>query len=90
MYLEEVANNFIDTVMSDSTIRILLIVQVVVSVLLVISVLLQNRAEGLGTMFGGGGEVFRTKRGMERVLYYGTMILAAIFASLSLIIVKYT
>ncbi|MBI2356444.1 preprotein translocase subunit SecG [Candidatus Dojkabacteria bacterium] len=66
----------------------LLIVQIVLSVLIVIFVLLQNRAEGLGTMFGGGGEIFRTKRGLEKFLYYGTILLAVLFSSLSLIIVK--
>jgi preprotein translocase subunit SecG len=71
-------------------IRNLLILQVVVSVVMVISVLLQNRAEGLGTMFGGGGEVFRTKRGLEKFLYYFTIFLAVLFCALSLIIVKYT
>jgi preprotein translocase subunit SecG len=76
--------------MSDSTIRILLITQFVVSVVMIISILLQNRAEGLGTMFGGGGEVFRTKRGLERFLYFFTMFLAVVFSVLSLIIVKYT
>ena len=67
---------------------ILLIAQVVVSVLIVVSVLLQNRAEGLGSMFGGGGEVFRTKRGLESFLYYGTIVLVIIFIVLSLSIVK--
>ena len=77
--------------MSYSNIRILLIIQVIISIVIVVSVLLQNRAEGLGSMFGGGGgEVFRTKRGLERFLYYGTIILTILFASLSLIIVKYT
>jgi preprotein translocase subunit SecG len=71
-------------------IRNLLILQVVVSVVMVISVLLQNRAEGLGTMFGGGGEVFRTKRGLEKFLYYFTIFLAILFCALSLIIVKNT
>jgi preprotein translocase subunit SecG len=71
-------------------IRNLLIMQVVVSVVMVISVLLQNRAEGLGTMFGGGGEVFRTKRGLEKFLYYFTIFLAILFCALSLIIVKHT
>ena len=51
----------------DAT-KILSIVQIVVCVLLVVSVLLQNRAEGLGQMFGGGGEIFRTKRGLEKFL----------------------
>lgn len=66
-------------------------IQVVVSVLMIVSILLQNRAEGMGAMFGGsGGEVFRTKRGVEKLLYYATIILAAIFAILSFVIVKYT
>ncbi len=67
---------------------ILYYAQIVVSILIVISVLLQNRAEGLGTLFGGGGEVFRTKRGLEKTLYYGTMVLVAIFVVLSYTIVK--
>ena len=37
--------------------KILLISQIVACALLVVSVLLQNRAEGLGKMFGGGGEI---------------------------------
>lgn len=68
----------------------LLIIQIVVAVLIVVSVLLQNRAEGLGSMFGGGGEVFRTKRGLEKFLYYGTIVLCMIFIGLSLWIVKTT
>jgi preprotein translocase subunit SecG len=66
----------------------LLIIQIVVSALLVISVLLQNRAEGLGKMFGGGGEVFRTKRGLEKFLYYFTIVLTAILVLLSLTLLK--
>ena len=68
--------------------KTLLIIQITVSVLLTISVLLQNRAEGLGKMFGGGGEVFRTKRGLERFLYYFTIILTAILVILSLTLLK--
>ncbi len=66
----------------------LLVIQVVLSILIVVSVILQNRAEGLGSMFGGGGEIFRTKRGLEKFLYYATIVLTILFASLSLIIVK--
>jgi protein translocase SecG subunit len=66
----------------------LLIIQIVVSTLLVVSVLLQNRAEGLGKMFGGGGEVFRTKRGLEKFLYYFTIGLIVILVVLSLTLLK--
>jgi protein translocase SecG subunit len=68
--------------------KTLLIVQIVASILLVVSVLLQNRAEGLGKMFGGGGEVFRTKRGLEKFLYYFTIALIAIVVILSLTLLK--
>lgn len=76
--------------MDQNTIDILLIVQIVLSVLIVISVLLQSRAEGMGSLFGGGGEVFRTKRGLEKFLYRATIVLAISFSVLSLVIVKYT
>jgi protein translocase SecG subunit len=68
--------------------KTLLIIQITVSVLIVVSVLLQNRAEGLGKMFGGGGEVFRTKRGLEKFLYYFTIALIAILVLLSLTLLK--
>lgn len=65
-----------------------LIAEIVVCAFLIISILLQNRAEGLGKMFGGGGEVFRTKRGIEKLLYNATIVLIILFALLSLVIVK--
>ena len=68
----------------------LLILQIVVSCLHVASILLQNRAEGLGKMFGGGGEVFRTKRGLEKFLYYFTIALVVLLVAISLLIYKYT
>jgi len=74
----------------DNTQKILLIAQIIVCGVLVISVLLQNRAEGLGKMFGGGGEVFRTKRGLEKVLYYFTIALILALVVLSLFILKYS
>lgn len=76
--------------MDQNTLNGMMIAQIVTCVLLIITILLQNRAEGLGKMFGGGGEVFRTKRGLEKFLYYMTMILAIIFGVLSLLIVKFT
>ncbi len=75
----------------DATLQnILLYVQIAVCALIVVSVLLQNRAEGLGKMFGGGGEVFRTKRGFEKFLYYFTMFLALVLIAISLVLVKYS
>jgi preprotein translocase subunit SecG len=58
--------------------------QVVVAVLLMVAILLQNRGAGLGGVFGGGGGVYLTKRGLEKKLFIATIILAAIFILLSL------
>lgn len=66
------------------------IVQIIVSVLLVIAVLLQNRGAGMGGAFGGGsgggigGGAYLTKRGLEKKLYIATIVLAIIFIVLSL------
>lgn len=68
----------------------LMIAEIAVSVILVLSILLQNRAEGLGKLFGGGGEVFRTRRGIEKFLYYLTVFLAVCWAVLSYLIVRFT
>jgi len=76
--------------MDSSLQNILLYSQILVCVLVVLSILLQNRAEGLGKMFGGGGEVFRTKRGFEKFLYYFTIFLAFVLVAISLVLVKYS
>lgn len=61
------------------------IAQLVVSVLLIISILLQSRGGGLGSLFGGGGEVYQTRRGIEKIIFYGTIVLAILFLSLGVI-----
>ena len=74
----------------DNLVKTLLISQIVVCCMLTASILLQNRAEGLGKMFGGGGEVFRTKRGLEKFLYYFTIFLIIVLVVMSLAILKYS
>ncbi len=59
--------------------NLLTIAQVVVSVLLVIFILLQEKGVGLGAAFGGGGEFYRSKRGIDRFLFIGTFILTFLF-----------
>ncbi len=74
----------------DNLTNILLVSQIVVCVLLICCILVQNRAEGLGKMFGGGGEIFRTKRGLEKFFYYFTIFLVVVLVMLSLAILKYS
>ncbi|MFA6522418.1 MAG: preprotein translocase subunit SecG [Patescibacteria group bacterium] len=63
---------------------ILNIVQTVLAGLMVAAILLQARGSGLGAAFGGEGNVFRTKRGIEKKLHYATIILAILFFGMSL------
>ncbi len=55
------------------------IIQIASAVLLVIVILLQNRGSGLGAAFGGGGDVYHAKRGLEKTLFNLTIALAIIF-----------
>ncbi|OGL95425.1 preprotein translocase subunit SecG [Candidatus Uhrbacteria bacterium RIFOXYB12_FULL_58_10] len=64
--------------------NILSIVQVVLAALLVASILLQARGTGLGSSFGGEGNVYRTKRGVEKRLFQATIVLAILFFGVSL------
>lgn len=64
----------------------LLVVEIIVAILLIVCVALQMQGAGLSTAFGGSGEFFRSKRSIERILYYGTIILAALFAGISLLL----
>ena len=59
--------------------NILLIVQVASSALLIAAVMLQQQGTGLSSVFGGEGNVFRTKRGVEKILFYATIVLAVAF-----------
>jgi len=65
------------------------ITQLIVALLLIISILLQAQGSGLSTAFGGGGEMFRSKQSMEKVLVAATVILAIALAVLSLILLKF-
>ena len=61
------------------------LVQIVVALLLIAVVLLQPQGTGLGKAWGGSGGSYRSKRGMERALFALTILLALIFATLSII-----
>ena len=63
---------------------ILLIVQILLSVALVGVILMQSQGSGMGSSFGGGGEFYRSKRGLEKVLLKVTVIIAVLFLLSSL------
>ena len=62
--------------------NLLLIIQIVLGVLLTVSVLMQVRGSGLGSLFGNiGGEFYRSRRGIEKFLFQSTIALAILFVA---------
>ncbi len=59
--------------------RALSIIQIVLAILLTAAILLQARGGELGSAFGGAGEVYRTKRGLEKFLFIATIVIAILF-----------
>jgi len=64
--------------------NILLIGQVLVSVALMASILMQARGAGLGATFGGDSSVYRSRRGIEKRLFQFTVALAVLFVIFSI------
>lgn len=53
--------------------------QLAVSVILVVLIAIQQRGTALGSAFGGGGEFYSTKRGIQKKLFYATIVVASLF-----------
>lgn len=64
--------------------KIVSIVEIIVSVLLIISILLQNRGAGLSSTFGGDFGGYYSKRGFEKFLGRFTAVLAFAFICLAI------
>ena len=62
------------------------IVQIIIAIALTIAILLQARGAGLGSVFGGSGAVFKTRRGIDKLLFNTTIALAVAFGLLSLFV----
>jgi len=58
-------------------------VLVIVAVALIVAILLQNRSAGLGGAFGGGDAGFHIRRGGEKRIYQGTIVLSILFLVLA-------
>lgn len=58
---------------------ILQIVTIASGVLLMLAILLQQRGATLGAGFGSSGELFTTRRGVDKSLFEASIVIAAIF-----------
>jgi preprotein translocase subunit SecG len=67
--------------------KILQISQIVLSALVILFILLQQRGSSLGSAFGGGSTAFRSRRGIEKFLFNATIVVATLFVLVSLAVV---
>jgi len=61
------------------------IAQILLSVALIVIVLFQVKGGGLGGIFGQQSGVYRTRRGVEKVLFRLTIVFIATFLAISII-----
>ena len=63
------------------------IVQIILCVAVIVFILLQARGAGLGSAFGGSsaGSVFKTRRGVERLIFNLTIVFVILFALISIL-----
>ncbi|OGH68277.1 MAG: preprotein translocase subunit SecG [Candidatus Magasanikbacteria bacterium RIFCSPLOWO2_02_FULL_44_11] len=68
--------------MQDS---ILMIIQLVLAIFLIAIIAIQQKGSGLSGVFGGTSNIYSTKRGIDKILFYTTIVLSATFFALGLI-----
>jgi len=57
----------------------LITTQIIISILLSIAILTQNKGTGLSATFGGSGGFYASKRGAEKILHNATIVLSVLF-----------
>lgn len=62
----------------------MIFLQVALGILVVGLVLLQSRGAGIGSAWGGGGEFYGTRRGIEKLLFRITILVTSLFTLVSL------
>jgi len=63
----------------------LAILQIILAVAIITLILLQERTSGISGLLGGGdsGGYYQARRGMERIIFIATIVLAVVFIVLA-------
>jgi preprotein translocase subunit SecG len=63
------------------------VIQIILCFAVIIFILLQVRGAGLGSAFGGSsaGSVFKTRRGVEKLIFNTTIVFVVLFAVISIL-----
>ncbi|MBM3956629.1 MAG: preprotein translocase subunit SecG [Gemmatimonadetes bacterium] len=62
-------------------------IEIIIAVLLIGVILMQVRGSGT-TLFGQADSAFRVRRGIERILFRATIVLAALFVIIAVLSVR--
>jgi len=65
--------------------NLIVVIQIIIAVLLMAAILIQAKGTGLGSAWGGTGEFYRSKRGVEKILFIASIVLAACFILIAII-----
>ncbi|MBM3256811.1 MAG: preprotein translocase subunit SecG [Candidatus Liptonbacteria bacterium] len=64
--------------------KIISLIQVLISLAIIGLILLQERSGGMSGLMGGGeGSVYQTRRGLEKGAFYATIVLCVLFVGLA-------
>ncbi|RJQ27762.1 preprotein translocase subunit SecG [Candidatus Parcubacteria bacterium] len=65
----------------------LTIIHIIVSIILIVLILLQDRSTGTSGLFGGtaADSSYQTRRGFEKFIFVGTIVFSALFGIIALI-----
>ncbi len=63
--------------------NIVLILNIIVSLIIIGLILMQGKGAGLGSAWGGAGEMFQTRRGVEKIVLKATVAVIVIFFAIS-------
>lgn len=61
------------------------IAQIIVAIFLITFILLQQRGTALGSAFGGEGGFYATKRGLQKKIFWLTVVFGILFIVLALL-----
>ena len=63
------------------------IAEVIISIILIVLILLQERSSGLSGVLGGGGgdSSYQVRRGLEKGIFWATIVCGILFVALAIL-----
>lgn len=62
--------------------------QIITAIVGIVAIMIQNRSEQGSSFFGGGGEVFKLRKGLDRIAFFVTIITVIVLAVLIYVDIK--